>query len=98
MIDAAAAAGARGIVNGGTGSGRPTPGEEEALKRAQAGGAIVCQGSRVGSGRSVRSPGLKKRGWVAADNLQPWKARILLALALTRTSDPDRIQEMFDTY
>ncbi|HEY7940725.1 MAG TPA: asparaginase [Candidatus Limnocylindrales bacterium] len=98
MIDAAAAAGARGIVNGGTGSGRPTPGEEEALKRAQAGGAIVCQGSRVGSGRSVRSPGLQKRGWVAADNLQPWKARILLALALTRTTDPDRIQEMFDTY
>jgi L-asparaginase len=58
MIDAASAAGARGIVNGGTGSGRPTPGEEQALKRAQANGAVICQGSRVGSGRSVRSPGL----------------------------------------
>jgi len=46
----------------------------------------------------VRSPGLTRRGWVAADNLQPWKARLLLALALTRTNDADEIQRMFDTY
>jgi L-asparaginase len=98
LIDAASAAGARGIVNGGTGSGRPTPGEEQALERARAHGAVICQGSRVGSGRSVRSPGLTRRGWVAADNLQPWKARLLLALALTRTNDADEIQRMFDTY
>ncbi len=98
MVDAAVAAGAKGIVNGGTGSGRPTPGETTALDRAAGAGVIVCQGSRVGSGRSVRSPGLVRKGWVAADNLQPWKARILLSLALTRTSDPDEIQRMFDTY
>jgi len=29
---------------------------------------------------------------------QPWKARLLLALALDRTSDPDEIQCYFDTY
>lgn len=98
MIDAAVAAGARGIVSAGTGSGRPTPEEDAALDRAAAAGVVVCQGSRVGSGRSVRSPGLKRRGWVAADNLQPWKARMLLALALTRTTDLDEIQRIFDTY
>lgn len=98
MIDAAVAAGAKGIVSAGTGSGRPTPEEDKALDRAAEAGVVVCQGSRVGSGRSVRSPGLRRRGWVAADNLQPWKARMLLALALTRTTDLDEIQRMFDTY
>ena len=98
MIDAAVAAGARGIVSAGTGAGRPTPAEDDALGRAAEAGVLVCQGTRVGSGRTVRSPGLKKRGWVAADNLQPWKARILLRLALAKTSDPDELQRMFDTY
>ena len=97
-IDAYVAAGARGIVSAGTGAGRPTPAEDEALDRARAHGIVVCQTSRVGSGRVVRSPGLQARGIVAADNLPPWKARLLLALALTRTSDPDTIQEMFDSY
>jgi L-asparaginase len=59
---------------------------------------LMCLSSRVGSGRVVRSPGLTKRGFVAADNLQPWKARILLSLALAKTNDAAKIQQMFDTY
>ncbi|MHA6795599.1 asparaginase [Pseudonocardia bannensis] len=96
LIDAAVAAGARGIVSAGTGAGRPTAAEDEALDRAVAAGVVVCQSSRVGSGRVVRSPGLTRRGLVAADDLQPWKAKVLLALGLTRTDDPDRLQELFD--
>jgi L-asparaginase len=98
MIDAAVAAGARGIVSAGTGAGRATPLEDEALFRAHAAGVVVCQSSRVGSGRVVRSPGLARQGVVAADNLQPWKARVLLALALTVTDDRAAIQGMFDAY
>jgi L-asparaginase len=98
LVDAAVGAGARGIISAGTGAGRPTPDEDKALVSAQERGVIVCQGTRVGSGRAVRSPGLKKRGWIASDNLQPWKAKVLLALALTKTSDPDEIQEIFDTH
>ena len=98
MIDAAVAAGARGIVSAGTGAGRPTPSEIEALDRASAAGVLIAQGTRVGSGRTVRSPGLRRRGWVATDNLQPWKARILLRLALATTTDPDEIQRIVDTY
>jgi len=98
MIDAAVSAGARGIVSAGTGAGRPTPAEDEAFDRATKKGVIVCIGSRVGSGRVVRSPGLIRRGIVATDNLQPWKARVLLSLALTKTSDPGEIQRMIDTY
>ena len=58
----------------------------------------MCLTSRVGSGRIVRSPGLTKRGFVAGDNLQPWKARILFSLALARTNDAADVQRMFDTY
>jgi L-asparaginase len=98
MIDAAVAAGAKGIISAGTGAGRPTPAEDEAFDRAAKKGVMMCQSSRVGSGRVVRSPSLVRRGFVAADNLQPWKARLLLSLALTVTSNPDEIQRMFDTY
>lgn len=98
MIDAAVAAGTRGIISAGTGAGRPTPAEDAALLRAAEAGVVICQGTRVGSGRAVRSPGLVKRGWVASDNLQPWKARILLRFALAATDDVDEIQRMFDTY
>jgi L-asparaginase len=99
MIDAAAKAGARGIVSAGTGAGRPTPAEDAAFDKAyKETGMIMCLCSRVASGRVVRSPGLKKRGFVASDNLQPWKARLLLSLALTKTTDADDIQRMFDTY
>ncbi len=98
MIDAAVAAGAAGIVSAGTGAGRPTPDEDAALLRAAEAGVLICQASRVGSGRTVRSPGLRSRGWVASDNLQPWKGRILLRLALAGTRDPDEVQRIFDTY
>jgi L-asparaginase len=98
MIDAAVAAGAKGLISAGTGAGRPTPDEEAALVRASEAGTIIVQGTRVGSGRTVTSPGLRRRGWSASDNLQPWKARVLLALALTKTSDVAEIQRMFDTY
>jgi L-asparaginase len=98
MIDAAVAAGAQGIVSAGTGAGRPTPLEDKALTRAHESGVVVCQSTRVGSGRVVRSPALIRRGFVAADNLVPWKARALLSLALVRTKDPADIQRMFDEY
>ena len=97
-IDAAVAAGARGIVSAGTGAGRPTPGEDEALERARAQGVVICQGTRVGSGRTVQSPKAKERGDIGADNLVPWKARLLLTLGLTKTSDPTELQRLFDTY
>jgi L-asparaginase len=99
MIEAAAKAGAKGIVSAGTGAGRPTPAEDAAFDKCfKETGMLMCLSSRVASGRVVRSPGLAKRGFVASDNLQPWKARLLLSLGLTRTTNPDEIQRMFDTY
>ncbi|HEX6511956.1 MAG TPA: asparaginase [Chloroflexota bacterium] len=98
LIDAAVAAGAQGVVSAGAGAGRPTPAEDEALDRAIASGVAVVQASRVGSGRVARSPKMRQRGVVAGGDLLPWKARILLMLALTRTSDMDAIQQLFDRY
>jgi L-asparaginase len=98
LIDAAVAAGAKGIVSAGTGSGWPTPWEVEALTRASEAGIVVVQTTRTGSGRVPRTPGMRERRWVAAGDLQPWKARVLLRLALTKTTDPDQIQGWFDTY
>ena len=98
MIEASVAAGAKGVVCAATGAGRPTPAQDEAFDRAGEKGVMMCLCSRVGSGRVVRSPSLLRRGFVAGDNLQPWKARVLLALALGVTDDPDAIQRMFDTY
>ena len=98
VIDALVAAGARGLVSAGTGAGRPSPTEDAALDRAVRAGLVVCQSSRTGSGRVVRAPSLQRRGIVAADNLTPWKARVLLSLALTRYTDSAHIQRLFDTY
>ena len=97
LVDAAVAAGAQGIVSSGTGAGAPTPGEVEALERAAARGVTVCQASRVGTGRVPRVPALVARGWLAADDLQPWKARILLRLGMASTRDPDALQALFDS-
>jgi L-asparaginase len=97
LIDAAVAAGARGIVSAGSGAGYPTPAEVQALERAWAAGVVICQATRVGSGRVPRVPSLVARSWLAADDLQPWKARVLLRLALASgTSDTEALQAMFD--
>ncbi len=96
LVDAAVRAGAAGIVSAGTGAGYPTPGEVEALERAAASGVVVCQASRVGAGRVPRVPSVATRGWIAADDLPAWKARILLRLGLTATRDPETLQAMFD--
>jgi L-asparaginase len=81
-IDALVAAGTRAIVSAGTGAGYPTPAEVEALERASTGGVVVVQSTRVGAGRVPAVGSLIARGWVAAGDLSPWKARILVRLAL----------------
>ena len=97
LIDAAVAAGARGILSAGTGAGYPTPGEVEALERATAAGVTVVQASRVGAGRVPAVGSLIARGWVAAGDLPPWKARILLRLALAAgITGRGELQALFD--
>ena len=91
-------AGARGIISAGFAPGMGTPAETEALREAVAAGIIVVQSTRAGSGRVFPGTRLREFGFLVADNLLPQKARLLLALALTRTSDPAEVQKLFQTY
>jgi L-asparaginase len=92
------AAGAVGIIAAGFAPGFCPPGEIEALTEAVGKGVVVVQCTRAGSGRTFRGTKLRQAGFLIADNLNPQKARILLALALTVTSDAESIMRMFRTY
>lgn len=101
LIRAAIDAGAAGIVlasaAGGT-SGTQMDGVRYALTRR----AVVVTATRTPAGR-IATPGEAGRvfavpGTIAAEDLAPIKARILLMLALTRTTDPREIQRIFREY
>ncbi len=99
LVEAAVAAGAKGIVSAGFPSGSPSPAQKEALKKAAKAGVIVVQSSRSGSGRVIDNQvALRDAGFIAADSLTPQKSRILLMMALTRTSDPGEIRRIFTEY
>ncbi len=100
LIDAAVAAGAKGIVVAGVGNGNLTKPALDALA-AQAKKGIVCvRSSRVVTGRvgrdvEVDDDALKL---IASDDLSPQKARILLRLILLKERPLDEIQRMFNEY
>jgi len=98
VVDALVAAGARGIISAGLAPGIPSPLERIALERARDAGVVVVQSSRAGSGRVALRRYLDEACMVAADNLNPQKARILLMLALGQTSDIGEIRRMFTVY
>ncbi len=91
-------AGARGIVSAGFAPGSPSMAEGDLLADAVKQGVVVVQSTRAGSGRTVSGERARTRGFLSADNLNPQKARLLLALALTRTQDRVEIARIFETY
>jgi L-asparaginase len=98
FIEAAVAAGARGIISAGLAPGLPTPLERAALERAVARGITVVQCTRVLSGRVARRRYLQNAGIIAGNDLSPQKARILLSLALARSRKVGEIADLFDLY
>ena len=92
MIDAVVAAGAKGIVMAGVGRGGLTAAQSEALVRARAKGVVVVVSTRTGAGRV---PVARDDGMVGSGDLNPQKARVLLSLALTRSSDPSVVAGIF---
>jgi len=98
LIDAAVAAGARGLVSAGFAPGSPTPEQRAAFERAAKSGVVVVQCSRAFSGRVAPRRRLRESGLVAGEDLSPQKARILLMLALSTTTEIAAIQEAFSTY
>lgn len=91
---------AQGLVLAGVGDGNTTDVAMRALERAVLRGVTVVRASRTNSGRVVRNVEVDDNaaGFIAAGELSPQKARILLALALLKTSDSSKIQDFFDRY
>jgi L-asparaginase len=100
LIDSAVENGAKGLVTAGVGNGNMTGATLEAVKRARKKGVVVVRASRVPSGAVGRNVEVDddEAGTVASGELSPAKARVLLKLALLKTTDPAAIQDYFDRY
>ena len=100
LIDASVNAGAKGIVIAGVGNGNMNKATVEAAARAAKKGVVIVRSSRVATGLVDRNVEVNddENGFVASDELNPQKSRILLMLALLKGAQPAQIQEMFRTY
>jgi L-asparaginase len=93
VIDAFAAAGVKGIVTAGTGAGGTSAAQSVARKKAAEEGVVFASTSRTGSGEVYGGSG----NIIAAGDLLPQKARLLLLLSLTFSDDVEEIRGWFNT-
>lgn len=99
MVDAAVAAGAKGIIHAGTGNGSIHENAEVGLVDAVKKGVTVVRSARVPNGLTYRSIARwDEEGFLHSGALNPQKSRLLLQLVLTKTQDPKKIQAYFNEY
>ena len=99
-LDALIAHNYRGIVHAGVGNGNIHKNLLPGLTEASRNGILVVRSSRVPTGPTTPEAEIDDSvyGFIASQELNPQKARILLMLALTRTQNPQLIQSYFNTY
>jgi len=113
MIKAAVDNGAKGIVIAVAGAGATSGTQGDGLAYAAEKGVFVVNSTRTGSGRIAPPRGevptaalanateaqrRRRQFTIAGEDHTPIKARILLMLALTRTTNRDEIQRIFSEY
>jgi len=100
LIDASVANGAKGIVIAGVGNGNLNKASVDAAARAAKKGVVVVRSSRVPTGNVGRNVELNddELGFVASDEMNPQKARILLSLALLKPRSVESVQKLFYEY
>jgi L-asparaginase len=100
LIDSSVANGAKGIVIAGVGNGNMNKRSLEAAVTAAKKGVVVVRSSRVVTGTVGRNVEVNddEMNFVASDELNPQKARILLTLALLKPRTTADIQNLFYTY
>jgi L-asparaginase len=98
LYEAAVNAGVKGIVIAAPGNGSLSKATQKSATDTQKKGVAIVRSSRVGSGVVNRLASDDANKFIAADSLNPQKARILLMLALTQTNDLQKIQKYFDEY
>jgi len=103
LVDAAVACGAEGIVVEGIASGHVNEAMHDALLDAIKAGVLIVLSTRIPSGGTrvgYSFPGsthtLVSQGAVLSDDLSPWKARIVLMLALQHQwISPETLEGLF---
>ncbi len=101
FVEAAVNAGARGIVVAGVGNGNMTTAMQNALQKARMEqGVAVVRSSRIMTGPTAQWDEVDDEAlhFAASWYINPWRARVLLMLALTKTTDYQEIQRMFTEY
>jgi glutamin-(asparagin-)ase len=93
--------GAKAIIHAGTGNGSVGKQIVPALQQLRSQGIQIVRSTRVGGGgfvlRNAEQPD-DKHDWVVAHDLNPQKARLLAAVALTKTQDSKELQRIFWEY
>jgi L-asparaginase len=100
LIDAAVASGAKGLVIAGVGNGNMNKASVTAAANAVKKGVMVVRSSRVVTGTVGRNVEINddEMGFIASDELNPQKSRILLTLAILKNCSPKETQEFFYAY
>jgi len=111
LIKAAVDHGAKGIVIAVAGAGATSGTQNEGLAYAASKGVFIVTSTRTGSGRiapprAQMPPGFKsspeqqrrRQFTIAGEDHIPVKARVLLMLALTKTTDRNELQRIFSEY
>ena len=100
LIDASVANGAKGIVIAGVGNGNMNKASLDAAANAVKKGVVVVRSTRVPTGSVGRNVEVNddELGFVASDELNPQKSRILLSLALLKPRPRQELQSLFYTY
>jgi L-asparaginase len=100
LIDCSVADGAKGLVIAGVGNGNMNKTSLEAAEKAAKKGVVVVRSSRVVTGAVGRNVEVNddEMGFVASDELNPQKSRILLMLALLKPRGTVEIQQLFQAY
>ncbi|KAB2924779.1 MAG: asparaginase [Dechloromonas sp.] len=98
---ALAASGAKAIIHAGTGNGSVSKNVVPALRELRGQGVHIVRSSHVNAGgfvlRNAEQPD-DQYDWVVAHDLNPQKARILAAVALSKTQDSKELQRIFWEY
>ena len=112
LIKAAVDNGAKGVVIAVAGAGATSGTQNEGLNYAASKGVFIVTSTRTGSGRIAppraggAAPGAQQNAeqqrrrqfTIAGEDHTPLKARVLLMLALTKTTDRNELQRIFSEY
>jgi L-asparaginase len=100
LIDCSVERGAKGIVIAGDGNGNMNAATVDRAVQAAQKGVVIVRSSRVPTGKVGRNVEIDDDGlgFIASDELNPAKARILLMLALLKKRRQDTLQRLFFRY